>query len=96
MVSPEENLLLELDAGFDAFAFQLLYVCVDTKLIDGPHSTRGNAQGYEFTRFRYEELLLLNIGYKTTLRLPVGVGNVVAADRLLTREFTNFRHRKIR
>lgn len=88
--------LLELNTGFDAFAFQLLNVSVNTKLVDGPHSASGNTQGDKFTRLRYEELLLLNVGYETALRLPVGVGNVVAADRLLTREFTNFGHREIR
>jgi len=85
--------LLELDAGFDAFAFQLLDVSVNTKLVDGAHGGSRNAQGDKLTRFGHEELLLLNVGHKTTLRLPVGVGNVVAADRLLTGEFTNFRHR---
>ena len=85
-----KRLFLELNAGFDAFAFQFLYVSVNTKLVDGTHSAGRNTKGYKLTSFWYEELLLLNVGYKTTLRLPVGVGNVVAADRLLTREFTNF------
>ena len=96
VVSLSKSLFLELDARFDAFAFQLLYVSVDTEFVDGPHRVRGNTQGNEFAGFRHEEFLLLNVGYETTLRLPVGVGNVVAADWLLTREFTNFRHRKIR
>ncbi len=76
---------LELYASFDALGFQLLNVSVDTKLIDGPHSGGRDTKGNELTRFRNEELLLLNVRYKTTLRLPVGVGNIVAADWLLTR-----------
>lgn len=84
------ELILEFDAGFDAFGFQLLHVSVHTKLIDGPHSRGGDTKGYEFTRFRNEEFLLLNVGNEAALRLTVGVGYVVTADRLLTREFANF------
>lgn len=84
---------LELNAGFDAFAFQLLDVSQYPKLVDGTHSRSRDAQGYKFTGLRYKEFFLLNVGYETTLRLPVGVRNVVAADWLLTRKFTNFRHR---
>jgi len=86
---------LELYASFDALGLQLLNVSVDTKLINGPHSGSRDTQGNKLTRLRYEELLLLNVGDKPTLRLPVGVGNVVAANWLLTREFANFGHRII-
>lgn len=84
---------LELYASFDALGFQLLHVSVNTKFIDGPHSGGRDTEGNKLTRFRYEELLLLNVRNETALRLPVRVGNVIAANWLLTREFANFGHR---
>ena len=77
----------------NTLAFQLLQVSHNAQLVDGADGTGGNAQGYEVTGLRNEETLLLDVGYETTLRLTVGVGNVVAADRLFTRKFANFRHR---
>jgi hypothetical protein len=84
--------LLKLNSVLYTFCIQFLQVSNEAQLVDGADSTSGNAQCNEFTRLRNEETFLLDVGYKTTLGLPVGVRHIVSGDRLLARKGTNFRH----
>ena len=75
-----------------AFFLQFFDVLVETQFGDGADGGCAHFQRHPFARFRHEEFLRLQVGVKTALRFAVGVGDVVAGNRLLARQITNFRH----
>jgi len=75
-----------------AFLFQFFDVGIKAHFADGADSGSTHFERDPFTRFRHEELLRLQVGIKTALRLAVRVRHVVARQRLFARQITNFRH----
>ncbi len=72
--------------------FQPFNVRIRPQFVNRAKGFRADLQGDKITQFRNKNAFLLNVGDKATLRLPVGVGNVVARYRALSGKLTDLGH----
>jgi len=76
-----------------ALLLQFFNVLEKAELRDGPNGRSAHFQRDPFASFWHKEFFGLQIGVKTSLRLSVGVRDVVARHGLLPRQVAYFWHK---
>ncbi len=83
---------LELDAGVYTTGFQPFNVRIRPQFVNRAKGLSTELQRDKVTQFRDKDALLLNVRYKATLRLPVGVRNVIARYWAFSGKLTDLGH----
>ncbi len=85
-------LFVEFDPNVKSCFLLSLEILIDADLIDIAHRRGAQLESHPLICLRYEELLLLKVRQKSSLRLAIRMRDIVTRYGSLSSKLTNFRH----